>query len=287
MSDNPPTASGPAAPTADFGFRAVPREAKTGMVRAVFDSVAPALRRDERPDVARHPPRLEAGLHHAGGAAARRALCSTSRAARATSRSAGSKAAAGSAILSDINARMLTVGRDRAITRGLDCRPFAAGDRRRTPATCPTGRWIPSRIAFGLRNCTDKDAVLAEARRVLRPGGRFLCLEFSRLQRRRHGTGLRRLVLQGAAAARPNGRGRCGELSVSWPRASAPSLIRKNSQRCFAMPGCRASCCASCRAASRRSTRAGGCEADKSHRRGKPSPALRERAGPIAKATGG
>jgi demethylmenaquinone methyltransferase/2-methoxy-6-polyprenyl-1,4-benzoquinol methylase len=37
-------------------------------------------------------------------------------------------------------------------------------------------------IAFGLRNCTDKDAVLAEARRVLRPGGRFLCLEFSRLQ---------------------------------------------------------------------------------------------------------
>ena len=37
-------------------------------------------------------------------------------------------------------------------------------------------------IAFGLRNCTDKDAVLAEARRVLRPGGRFLCLEFSRVQ---------------------------------------------------------------------------------------------------------
>jgi demethylmenaquinone methyltransferase/2-methoxy-6-polyprenyl-1,4-benzoquinol methylase len=37
-------------------------------------------------------------------------------------------------------------------------------------------------IAFGLRNCTDKAAVLAEARRVLRPGGRFLCLEFSRVQ---------------------------------------------------------------------------------------------------------
>jgi demethylmenaquinone methyltransferase/2-methoxy-6-polyprenyl-1,4-benzoquinol methylase len=34
-------------------------------------------------------------------------------------------------------------------------------------------------MAFGLRNCTDKDAVLAEARRVLKPGGRFLCLEFS------------------------------------------------------------------------------------------------------------
>ena len=37
-------------------------------------------------------------------------------------------------------------------------------------------------MAFGLRNCTDKDAVLREARRVLRPGGRFFCLEFSRLE---------------------------------------------------------------------------------------------------------
>jgi demethylmenaquinone methyltransferase/2-methoxy-6-polyprenyl-1,4-benzoquinol methylase len=37
-------------------------------------------------------------------------------------------------------------------------------------------------MAFGLRNCTDKDAVLAEARRVLKPGGRFLCLEFSKVQ---------------------------------------------------------------------------------------------------------
>jgi demethylmenaquinone methyltransferase/2-methoxy-6-polyprenyl-1,4-benzoquinol methylase len=37
-------------------------------------------------------------------------------------------------------------------------------------------------MAFGLRNCTNKDAVLSEARRVLKPGGRFLCLEFSKVQ---------------------------------------------------------------------------------------------------------
>jgi demethylmenaquinone methyltransferase/2-methoxy-6-polyprenyl-1,4-benzoquinol methylase len=87
----------------------------------------------------------------------------------------------GPVILSDINVSMLSVARDRAIARG-----FAAGLSLLTAdAECLP---LPDRavdtvsIAFGLRNCTDKAAVLAEARRVLKPGGRFLCLEFSRLQ---------------------------------------------------------------------------------------------------------
>jgi len=87
----------------------------------------------------------------------------------------------GPVILSDINAAMLSVGRDRALNRGLigDLSVLVAD------AECLP---IPDRsvdrvsIAFGLRNCTDKAAVLREARRVLRPGGRFLCLEFSRVQ---------------------------------------------------------------------------------------------------------
>jgi demethylmenaquinone methyltransferase/2-methoxy-6-polyprenyl-1,4-benzoquinol methylase len=85
----------------------------------------------------------------------------------------------GKAILSDINAAMLGVGRDRAVNNGRVADiTFVVADAERLP--------LPDRcmdrvsIAFGLRNCTNKDAVLAEARRVLKPGGRFLCLEFSR-----------------------------------------------------------------------------------------------------------
>ncbi|MEQ8966475.1 MAG: class I SAM-dependent methyltransferase [Azospirillaceae bacterium] len=80
----------------------------------------------------------------------------------------------------DLSEPMVRVGRDRAIDRGLvggldvvvgnaESLPF--GDRSADLVT----------IAFGLRNVTRIDAALAEARRVLRPGGRFACLEFSRV----------------------------------------------------------------------------------------------------------
>ena len=76
---------------------------------------------------------------------------------------------------------MLSVGRDRALSRGLVARlGLLVADAERLPLPDRSVERVS--IAFGLRNCTDKDAVLAEARRVLRPGGRFLCLEFSRVQ---------------------------------------------------------------------------------------------------------
>ncbi|MCC7283221.1 MAG: ubiquinone/menaquinone biosynthesis methyltransferase, partial [Acetobacteraceae bacterium] len=79
--------------------------------------------------------------------------------------------------LSDINEAMLRVGRDRLLERGLVL-PLAVADAEQLPFRASGFDAVS--IAFGLRNCTDKDRVLAEAFRVLRLGGRFFCLEFSR-----------------------------------------------------------------------------------------------------------
>ena len=84
-------------------------------------------------------------------------------------------------LATDINAAMLSAGRDRAIARGLATDfAYVVADAETLPLPDRTADVVT--IAFGLRNCTDKQAVLAEARRVLKPGGRFFCLEFSRLQ---------------------------------------------------------------------------------------------------------
>lgn len=173
MSDNP-------APSVDFGFRRVDPAEKSGMVRAVFNSVAPKY--DVMNDL------MSLGVHRVwkrifvSDLAPRSRDCLLDLAGGTGDISFGWLAAGGGPVLlSDINAAMLSVGQDRAIDRGLigDVSLLVA-DAERLP--------LPDRcvdrvsMAFGLRNCTDKDAVLAEARRVLKPGGRFLCLEFSRVQ---------------------------------------------------------------------------------------------------------
>jgi demethylmenaquinone methyltransferase/2-methoxy-6-polyprenyl-1,4-benzoquinol methylase len=178
MSDNP--ASPPRAGTADFGFRTVPREAKKPMVRAVFDSVAP--RYDLMNDL------MSLGVHRAW----KRILVTAlgPRPNRSLLDLAGGTgdvsfgwlgAGGGPVILSDINQSMLDVARDRAMERArVADLAFLVADAERLPL--PDRRVDIVSIAFGLRNCTDKPAVLAEARRVLKPGGRFHCLEFSRLR---------------------------------------------------------------------------------------------------------
>ena len=87
-------------------------------------------------------------------------------------------AGGGAVTVCDINAEMISVGRDRALDRGmLEGIQWVVGDAEALPF--PDRSTDAYTIAFGLRNVTDMDRALCEARRVLRPGGRFLCLEFS------------------------------------------------------------------------------------------------------------
>jgi len=172
MSDNPAT-------TVDFGFRTVDRDEKAGMVRAVFDSVA--TRYDLMNDL------MSLGIHRVwkqifiSGLAPRPSHTLLDLAGGTGDITFGwLKRGGGPALLTDINNSMLSVGRDRALDGGFagDIR-FVVADAEKLP--------LPDRcvdrvsMAFGLRNCTDKNAVIREARRVLKPGGRFLCLEFSRV----------------------------------------------------------------------------------------------------------
>ncbi|MDX2238375.1 MAG: class I SAM-dependent methyltransferase [Hyphomonadaceae bacterium] len=170
--------------TASFGFQDIPRSEKTGRVRAVFDRVA--SRYDLMNDamsgglhrlwkdaaVARlNPQPGETILDVAGGTGdiARRIRRRTE-AARA--RRGGEPA---SIVVADINAEMLAAGR----RRGEDGLAWLCADAQALPFP---DRWADAYvISFGIRNCADIPAVLAEARRVLKPGGRFFCLEFSRL----------------------------------------------------------------------------------------------------------
>jgi len=180
MSDKSPPIANADADAIDFGYRQVPRDAKKPMVRAVFDSVAP--RYDLMNDL------MSLGIHRAWKQVFATAL--DPRPGRTLLDLAGGTGdisflwlgrGGGPAILSDINASMLSVGRDRALRRGLVAGlSFLTADAEHLPL--PDRSVDTVSMAFGLRNCTDKDAVLAEARRVLRPGGRFLCLEFSRVR---------------------------------------------------------------------------------------------------------
>jgi demethylmenaquinone methyltransferase/2-methoxy-6-polyprenyl-1,4-benzoquinol methylase len=164
----------------DFGFRRVPAAAKKPMVRAVFDSVAPKY--DVMNDI------MSLGIHRVWKRIfATRLRPAPNKTLLDLASGTGDIATAwvrmggGPVLLTDINAAMLSTGRDRAIARGIVA-PFAYAVADAEGLPLPDGCVDTVSIAFGLRNCTDKLAVLREARRVLKPGGRFFCLEFSRLQ---------------------------------------------------------------------------------------------------------
>jgi demethylmenaquinone methyltransferase/2-methoxy-6-polyprenyl-1,4-benzoquinol methylase len=87
----------------------------------------------------------------------------------------------GEVIVGDINASMLRTGRDRLLDRGLLSR-LGWTQLNAEALPFPDDSFDAVTIAFGLRNVTDKQKALAEMQRVLKPGGRGLILEFSRLQ---------------------------------------------------------------------------------------------------------
>ena len=163
----------------DFGYERVPEHAKRARVGGVFDRVAP--RYDLMNDL------MSLGLHRlwkafAVGVARVRAgervldiASGSGDLARAFARRVGPQ---GEVWLTDINRRMLERGRDRLVDAGCLV-PAVQCDAERLPF--PAGRFDCVSVAFGLRNVTRKEAALAEMARVLRPGGRLVVLEFSRV----------------------------------------------------------------------------------------------------------
>jgi demethylmenaquinone methyltransferase / 2-methoxy-6-polyprenyl-1,4-benzoquinol methylase len=162
-----------------FGFQTVDEAEKQGRVRGVFDSVASNY--DLMNDV------MSMGLHRVWKAytiAASRVregdrvldiAGGTGDLARAFARQVG---ASGTVVHTDINEAMLRTGRDRLLDLGLAL-PTALCDAEALPFASNSFDIVS--VAFGLRNMTHKDKALAEMQRVLKPGGRLLVLEFSKV----------------------------------------------------------------------------------------------------------
>jgi demethylmenaquinone methyltransferase/2-methoxy-6-polyprenyl-1,4-benzoquinol methylase len=170
-------------PTASFGFRDVPEAEKEGLVREVFSKVS--ARYDLMNDL------MSGGIHRiwkdamvewlnpqpgwrsldvAGG---------TGDIAMRITALTRARADAAHVTVCDINADMLREGKRRAQAKNEDTLEWVVGDAEKLPF--PDAHFDGYTIAFGIRNVTHIDRALAEARRVLKPGGRFLCLEFSQV----------------------------------------------------------------------------------------------------------
>jgi demethylmenaquinone methyltransferase / 2-methoxy-6-polyprenyl-1,4-benzoquinol methylase len=165
--------------TTHFGFEEVPESDKARRVRGVFSSVA--TKYDVMNDL------MSMGMHRlwkaftvelAGVRRGERVLDvagGTADLSLAFAKRAGSS---GEVWLTDINHAMLGVGRDRTVDKGFML-PVAQCDAEKLPF--PDNYFDLVTVAFGLRNMTHKDAALAEMRRVLKPGGRLIVLEFSHI----------------------------------------------------------------------------------------------------------
>jgi demethylmenaquinone methyltransferase / 2-methoxy-6-polyprenyl-1,4-benzoquinol methylase len=165
--------------TTHFGFTSVDEAEKARHVRGVFDAVAPKY--DLMNDL------MSAGFHRGWKAytvlvanlkEGDRALDiagGTGDLALAFSKKVG---ASGQVVHTDINEAMLSTGRNRLLDAGVIL-PTMVCDAEKLPF--PDGYFNVVSVAFGLRNMTHKDIALAEMQRVLKPGGKLLVLEFSKV----------------------------------------------------------------------------------------------------------
>ena len=163
----------------DFGYERVPEEDKASRVGAVFDGVA--NRYDLMNDL------MSLGLHRYwkrfaisvarphGGERALDVASGSGDLALALARAVGPR---GEVWASDVNRRMLERGRDRLLDAGFAL-PAVQCDAERLPFASAYFDCVT--VGFGLRNMTHKERALAEMARVLRPGGRLVVLEFSRV----------------------------------------------------------------------------------------------------------
>ena len=165
--------------TTHFGYQQVREEEKTRRVEGVFTSVA--RRYDLMNDL------MSGGLHRLWKRFAvdqaylrpgQRVLDVAGGTADLSRLFAKRVGPAGSVVLTDINAAMLGIGRDRLMDHGVNA-PAVQCDAEKLPFA--SNHFDCVCVAFGLRNMTHKEAALAEMCRVLRAGGRLLVLEFSRV----------------------------------------------------------------------------------------------------------
>ena len=165
--------------TTHFGFQQVPAGEKAARVRGVFDSVA--SRYDLMNDLMSlgiHRVWKRAAVELSGVRSEQQVLDLASGTGDLAARFAGLVGPRGLVVMSDINAAMLAQGRDRMVDEGhLGNVVYAQVDAERIPFPADTFDCVT--IAFGLRNVTAKERALAEMRRVLKPGGRVVVLEFS------------------------------------------------------------------------------------------------------------
>jgi demethylmenaquinone methyltransferase/2-methoxy-6-polyprenyl-1,4-benzoquinol methylase len=173
-------AQGPAGRSTHFGFEEIPEAEKAGRVHGVFSSVA--ARYDLMNDLmsARiHRLWKEAALDWLAPRRGMRLLDVAGGTGDVAFRFLDRVGGAGSVTVCDMTAAMLVEGRRRAERDRVEGVEWVCGDAMKLPF--PDRSFDAYTIAFGIRNVTRIEDALAEAHRVLKPGGRFLCLEFSRV----------------------------------------------------------------------------------------------------------